>query len=123
MSFIERARNLTTFDWYFAVDLENGYRHLPVEPSDWHAQVYPLGPEEYYIDIGMPFGKSNSSKYSVWVQNWCKAIRHHFHKNHKLTLESYVDDIYGGASTYDLKLQLKPPPERTNQNAMVLTKI
>ena len=34
ISFIERARKLAPFDWYFAVDLENGYRQLPVHPSD-----------------------------------------------------------------------------------------
>ena len=67
ISFIERARKLVPFNGYFAVDLENGYRQLPVHPSDWHTQVYSLGPEEYYIDICMPFGKSNSSKYSVFV--------------------------------------------------------
>ena len=58
----------------------------------------------------MPFGKSNSSKiFCFWVQNWCKAFRHHFEKigNFKFALESYVDDIFGGASTYDQTLQLK----------------
>ena len=110
ISFIERARQLAPFNWYFAVDLENGYRQLPVHPSDWHTQIYSLGPEEYYIDVCMPFGKSNSSKiFCFWVQNWCKAFRHHFQKlvNYKFALESYVDDIFGGASTYDQTLQLK----------------
>jgi len=58
----------------------------------------------------MPFGKSNSSKiFCFWVQNWCKAFRHHFQKlvNYNFALESYVDDIFGGASTYDQTLQLK----------------
>ena len=81
ISFIERARKLAPFNWYFAVDLENGYRQLPVHPSDWHTQVYSLAQDEYYIDICMPFGKSNSSKiFCFWVQNWCKAFRHHFQK-------------------------------------------
>ena len=49
ISFIERARKLAPCNWYFAVDLENGYRQLPVHPSDWHTQVYSLGPDEYYM--------------------------------------------------------------------------
>ena len=50
-------------DWYLKVDLKNGYRQLPVHLTDWHAQVYSLGPNEFYIDITMPFGKANSSRY------------------------------------------------------------
>ena len=57
ISFIERARQLAPFNWYFAVDLENGYRQLPVHPSDWHTQIYSLGPEEFYIDIYMLWQK------------------------------------------------------------------
>ena len=34
ISFVERARTLAPFDWYFAVDLKNGYRQLPVHPAD-----------------------------------------------------------------------------------------
>ena len=58
----------------------------------------------------MPFGKSNSSKiFCFWVQNWCKAFRHDFQKlvNYKFAMELYVDNIFGGASTYDQTLQLK----------------
>ena len=34
ITFIERVRALSQVEWYFAVDLENGYRQLPVHPSD-----------------------------------------------------------------------------------------
>ena len=34
IDFVERARALAPYDWYFAVDLENGYRQLPVHPTD-----------------------------------------------------------------------------------------
>ena len=62
ISFEDRARKLASSNWYFLVDLENGYRQLPVHPSDLTIQVYPLGPTEYYIDIYMPFDKAKSSK-------------------------------------------------------------
>ena len=97
ISFVNRARVLSPFDWYFAVDLKNGYRQLPVHPSDQATQVYSLGPKEYYIDICMPFGKANSSKiFCFWVTNWCAAIRYHFSKRvtWNFALESYVDDIF-----------------------------
>ena len=58
----------------------------------------------------MPFGKAISSKiFCFWVTNWCAAFRYHFRKrvSWDFALESYVDDIFGGASTYDRALQLK----------------
>ena len=62
ISFTERVRLLSQVTWYFKVDLKNGYRQVPVSPKDWHTQVYSLGPQEFYIDLAMPFGKANSSK-------------------------------------------------------------
>ena len=68
ISFKERARLLAQVLWYFKMDLENGYRQVPVAPIDWHTQVYSLGPAEYYIDLAMPFGKANSSKhFCAWT--------------------------------------------------------
>lgn len=68
ISFKERACLLSQVSWYFKVDLENGYRQVPVAPMDWHTQVYSLGPAEYYIDLAMPFGKANSSKhFCAWT--------------------------------------------------------
>ena len=34
ISFKERARLLAQVTWYFKVDLENGYRQVPVAPVD-----------------------------------------------------------------------------------------
>ena len=116
ISFVDRARKLASCNWYFAVDLENGYRQLPVHPSDWPTQVYSLGPNEYYIDICMPFGKANSSKvFCFWVTNWCRAFRFHFEKrvSYKFALESYVDDIFGGAATFKQTMRLKNEIIRT----------
>ena len=62
ISFKERVLLLSQVTWYFKVDLKNGYRQVPVSPKDWHTQVYSLGPNEFYIDLAMPFGKANSSK-------------------------------------------------------------
>ena len=45
------------------VDWENGYRQVPVHPSNWYTQVYSLGPSEFYIDLAKPVGKANSSKH------------------------------------------------------------
>ena len=50
----------------------------------------------------MPFGKANSSKvFCHWVSNWCSAFKGHWGKlaNFAFVLESYVDDIFGGADT------------------------
>ena len=58
----------------------------------------------------MPFGKANSSKiFCFWVTNWCAAFRYHFNKRvtWNFALESYVDDVFGGACTYDNALKLK----------------
>ena len=62
ISFVERARQLSKVNWFVKVDLKNGYRQLGVHPSEWFTQVYSLGKNEFYIDLNMPFGKSNSSK-------------------------------------------------------------
>ena len=68
ISFQARVELLAQVSWYFKVDLKNGYRQVPVNPKDWHTQVYSLGPSEFYVDIAMPFGKANSSKkFCAWT--------------------------------------------------------
>ena len=50
----------------------------------------------------MPFGKANSSKvFCHWVSNWVDAFKSHFKKMvyFYFVLESYVDDVFGGAGT------------------------
>ena len=49
-SFTERVRALSKVS-YFAVDLKNGYRQLPVKPHDWHTQVYCLRKNEHCIAV------------------------------------------------------------------------
>ena len=109
-SFTERVRALSKVSWHFAVDLKNGYRQLPVNPRDWHTQVYCLGKNEHYIDVCMPFGKANSSKiFCFWVKNWCQAFSKNFRKlvPWPFQLESYVDDIFGGANEKHQAAELK----------------
>ena len=99
ISFKERVSLLNNVDWFIKADLKNGYRQLPVHPSDWHTQVYSLGPHEFFIDLNMPFGKANSSKvFCTWTTAWRKSFHLHFQKFYSvpIALSSYVDDFFGG---------------------------
>ena len=109
-SFKERVEELANVDWYIKVDLKNGYRQLPVHPTDWHTQVYSLGPREFYIDLNMPFGKANSSKvFCTWSSTWCQSFLHHFQNCYaiKTSLSGYVDDFYGGPFRTDSRMKDK----------------
>ena len=111
ITFKQRVALLAEVDWYIKVDLKNGYRQLPVHPSDWHTQVYSLGPNEFYIDIVMPFGKANSSKvFCTWTSAWCNSFKFHFQNYYAypIALAVYMDDFFGGpirsgSLTKDLK--------------------
>ena len=111
ITFKERVAQLAQVDWFLKVDLKNGYRQLPVHPSDWHTQVYSLGPNEFYIDITMPFGKANSARvFCMWTSAWCESFKFHFHRQRRfsISLSVYMDDFFGGpirtgSLTRDLK--------------------
>ena len=99
ITFKERVALIAQVDWYLKVDLKNGYRQLPVHPSDWHTQVYSLGPNEYYIDITMPFGKANSARvFCTWTSAWCRSFKFHFQNYYafQIALAVYMDDFFGG---------------------------
>ena len=101
ISFKARVELLSQVSWYFKVDLKNGYRQVPVNPKDWHTQVYSLGPAEFYIDLAMPFGKANSSKkFCAWTDLWFSSFAHHFRQTvpYDSVLGSYVDDAFGGTN-------------------------
>ena len=90
---------MSKVDWFIKVDLNNGYRQLPVDPSDWHTQIYSLGPNEFYIDITMPFGKANSSRvFCRWTSTFCESSKFHFQNHYSIpiSLSVYVDDFFGG---------------------------
>ena len=110
ITFIERVRALSCVDWYVSVDMKNGYRQVPVHAGDWFSQVYALNENEHYIDLCMPFGKTNSSKiFCHWVSNWCKAFKIRLRNRVRwyFVVKSYVDDIFGGAKTFEHALRLK----------------
>ena len=99
ITFKQRVALLAQVDWYIKVDLKDGYRQLPVHPSDWHTQIYSLGPNEFYIDIAMPFGKANSARvFCQWTSAWCKSFKFHFqnHYAYPIALGVYMDDFFGG---------------------------
>ena len=62
ISFKKRVVLLQNVTYYIKLDLKDGYRQLPVHPTEWKTQVYSVDQSEYYIDLAMPFGKANSSK-------------------------------------------------------------
>ena len=102
ISFKARVELLSQVSWYFKVDLKNGYRQVPVNPKDWHTQVYSLGPAEFYIDLAMPFGKANSSKkFCAWTDLWFSSFAHRYRQvvSYRSVLGSYVDDGFGGTNT------------------------
>ena len=104
ISFKERVLLLSQVTWYFKVDLKNGYRQVPVSPKDWHTQVYSLGPNEFYIDLAMPFGKANSSKlFCSWTDLWFSSFHYHFKRSapFRSVIGSYVDDGFGGAMSQE----------------------
>ena len=58
----------------------------------------------------MPFGKSNSAKiFCHWVSNWCETFRKQFGNwvSWKFVVESYIDDIFGGANSENEAAELK----------------
>ena len=109
ISFKERVELLDSAVYYVKLDLKDGYRQLAVHPSEWRTQVYTLGVDEHYIDIAMPFGKSNSSKlFCRWSALWFKSciVRFNQKYNSAAVLDSYVDDAFGGARTLLLAAKL-----------------
>ena len=100
LTFKARVKELARVNWYVKADLKNGYRQLPVHPTDCHTQVYSIGPCEFYVDLNMPFGKSNSSKvFCAWSEAWCQSFRFHFENRYsvKIALLVYIDDFFGGS--------------------------
>ena len=103
ISFKKRVLLLQDIKWYIKLDLKDGYRQLPVHPSEWRTQVYALDPSEHYIDLAMPFGKANSSKiFCRWASLWFESCLSNFNDKFKAraVLGSYVDDAFGGDSSY-----------------------
>ena len=61
LSLYEISTILDQATWLIKADLSSGYRQFGTHPVDWRFQVYCNGPNEHYIDLACPFGKTNSS--------------------------------------------------------------
>ena len=123
ISFKNRVKLLEPVLFYVKLDLKDGYRQLAVHPSEWRTQVYALGPEKHYIDIAMPFGKSNSSKlFCRWASLWFESCVARFNRIHSATavLGSYVDDAFGGADTRKTAKKLIEYITDTGSNLLTL---
>ena len=110
----KRVLTLDRVRWYIKADLKNGYRQFGTHPEDWRFKVYCNGPNEHYIDLACPFGKTNSS------MEFCPPVKlfaisaatrwGELHRDLAPKLSSYVDDVYGGIpdnDSYKLALELR----------------
>ena len=86
--------------WLIKADLSSGYRQFGTHPVDWRFQVYCNGPNEHYIDLACPFGKTNSSlEFCAPIELLAKsmAIRYsQIFDTDAPVLGTHVDDIFGG---------------------------
>ena len=81
-------------------DLESGYRQFGVHPVDWKFQVYSNGPNEHYIDLACPFGKTNSAlEFCPPVALFARSVAVRYSEKFSTAppiLGTHVDDIFGG---------------------------
>ena len=81
-------------------DLASGYRQFGTHPVDWRFQVYCNGPDEHYIDLACPFGKTNSSlEFCPPVTLFAKSAAVRYGEKFATVppvLGTHVDDIFGG---------------------------
>ena len=96
----KRVRILGDVQWYIKADLLSGFRQFGTHPADWKFQVYCNGPNEHYVDIACPFGKTNSTlEFCPPVKLFALSVADRWKKERGgllPKLSSYVDDIYGG---------------------------
>ena len=96
----ERIRLLEHVKYYIKADLTSGFRQFGTHPADWRLQVYCNGPDEHYIDLACPFGKTNSPKeFCPPVALFAKSAAYRygeFFNRDAPNLGSYMDDIIGG---------------------------
>ena len=69
-------------------------------PVDWRFQVYCNGPDEHYIDLACPFGKTNSPlEFCPPVALFARSASIRYSSLFRTaapTLGTHVDDIFGG---------------------------
>ena len=80
-------------------DLKSRFRQFGAHLVDWRFQVYCNGPNEHYIDIACPFGRTHSTlKFCPCVGLFRKLITMPYDEEllSRPSLGSYGDDIFGG---------------------------
>ena len=83
----KRVRLLENVIWYIKADLESGFREFGTHPADWRFQVYCNGPNEHYVDLACPFGKTNSTL------EFCPPV-----KLFAISAARRWSDLYGGCA-------------------------
>ena len=96
----EITKILDEVTWFIKADLENGYRQFGVHPVDWRFQVYCNGPDEHYIDLACPFGKTNSAlEFCPPAKLFAESVAFWYNKQFSAAapvLGTHVDDLFGG---------------------------
>ena len=91
---------LDSVTYYIKGDFESGFRQFGTHPVDWRFQVYCNGPEEHYIDLACPFGKTNSPlEFCPPVALLAKSLAVRYAEKFRVrspVLGTHVDDIFGG---------------------------
>ena len=86
--------------WYIEGDLKDGFRQFGAHCVDWRFQVYCNGPDEHYIDLACPFGKTNSPlEFCPPVTLLAKSLARRYATRFGTrgpVLGTHVDDIFGG---------------------------
>ena len=80
--------------------MKSGFRQFGTHPVDWRFQVYCIGPEEHYIDLACPFGKTNSPlEFCPPVALFARSASIRYSSIFRTAapiLGTHVDDIFGG---------------------------
>ena len=112
-SFKETVKIMDGVIYLIKADLKSGFRQFGTHPVDWRFQIYCNGPNEHYIDIACPFGRTNSPlEFCPCVELFTKSITIRYDEEFlsRPSLGSYGDDIFGGFqhdTRYDTALQLR----------------
>jgi len=98
---VQFARRLIRGSYIWKGDVESAFRLLPVRPRDWPALAFFID-GVLYVDTRLNFGHRLSPYYFVFLVGrpiLYVALR----RGASLlgVLQSYVDDFFGGADTYD----------------------
>ena len=104
-TFKERMHLLGDIRWFIKADMATGFRQFGTHPKDWPFQVYCNGPNEHYIDLSCPYGKTNSPlEFCPPVALFAKSAAYRYARREQCSpssLGTHVDDIFGGFPSND----------------------